>query len=178
MKHIAPLIFLSIGVAASQVLFPPRQALTSVPAAPAPVGQNGRVTLAWTHSPTTNVVGYEVRWGTNLLNNATRISYVTNHVLTGLTEAVGYKFEVAAVDTFNVVSAPASTNAFVQPKVSLRTHTYAADVSLPVGVWTWQTSTNGLTWQDAKTFTNTSRAVVTLLRTNDKPMELIRIKPL
>ncbi|WP_050785638.1 fibronectin type III domain-containing protein [Pedosphaera parvula] len=75
------------------------------------------VTLAWNKSPDTNVVGYNVHYGTQSGNYQQMISAGTNKTVkvTGLTDGLTNYFVVTAYNKQNVESTPSNEISFIAP---------------------------------------------------------------
>jgi len=167
---------LGVSLCSAQTLSVLPQALVS--AGPAPFdGAKGKVTLAWTASPSPDVVAYRIAFGTNAtaLNNSTQVGRVTNVTIKGLTECVTYYFAATAVNSNGVESAFSNTtNQFIQPKIELTPAAWTGAVRLIARTNIIQASTNLVTWVNI--LTNTTGGVVTWLRTN-AVREYYRVKP-
>ena len=90
----------------------------SVPAFSATDPQDQSVTLAWSASPDTNVVGYNIYYGgasgdyTNMIN----VGDVTSATISGLTAGATYYFTATAYDDFGQESAYSSEISYTVPE--------------------------------------------------------------
>ena len=90
----------------------------SVPAFSATDPQDQSVALAWSASPDTNVVGYNIYYGgargdyTNVIN----VGNVTRATISGLTAGATYYFTATAYDDFGQESAYSSEISYTVPR--------------------------------------------------------------
>ena len=124
------------------------------------------LTLSWYPSPDTNVVGYNVYYGTSSRVYTSRLSVgdTTSATVTGLQEGYTYFFAVTAVDCVGLESAPSGEVSYTVPGLSLALTASSAN-GLPATVhviafgsppaqWTLQQSTDLQSWQNLKCGTN------------------------
>ena len=126
-----------------------------VPVLGAPLPVSYRVTLAWNPSPTTNVAGYRVYYGTASRVYTNSVDFVTgtNATLTGLAAGTTYYFAATAVDangeespfsneTSYTTGVPAvgvrgaSAGRLVLSVSGLIGQTYAIEASQDLAAWT------------------------------------------
>jgi hypothetical protein len=142
----------------------------------------GSVTLAWTHSPSSNVTSYSVQYGTNrtALNSSTGVGYVTNVTVTGIYPAATYYFTVTARDAAGVDSAPSNmvTN-FIQPRMVMLPDRWKVWLALPAGRTSIVQSCTNANFAGTilNLLTNSSGGSIWFYATNDATRNFYRVRP-
>lgn len=145
------------------------------------------VTLAWDHSPDTNVVGYRLYYGPRSgdYTNSVVVGYTTLATLTGLPTIVTNYFAATAYDTNgeeSVFSNETSyTAASATPGVTLEMFPYVFQLRwqcVPLKTNILQVSTNLSVWLDipGRSYYRTNVETITVLATNTTPHSFYRVR--
>lgn len=143
-----------------------------------PVYSGNRLTLTWTASPSTNVLGYRLYYGTNYnqRNFAATVGNVTNATIDRLTSGVDYFLHVTAYDTSGESLPSNVVTNFIFPPLRIEPHTYAFTASAPNRTNLWQVSTNGMTWTTRATVVTNVGAPLLLVLSNNLPQQFVRLR--
>lgn len=163
---------------------PQVMAMSAMAVAPLTASSKGAVTLAWDHSPDTNVIGYRIYYGPRSGNytNSVSVGYVTEATLTELVAGSEYFFAATAYNATGDESVFSNETSYTpaESQVVLSMDVYVFRVRwacVPLKTNILQVSTNLPVWFDTPgRYYRTNVETIMVLATNSTPHAFYRVR--